>query len=74
MRESALATQDWRFASTFNCFEIVAHQRLFFGARPAFDLSLCRNCVGDLAEPLRIDQRHRQALRRVTAKVAAVVL
>src|SRR5215471_318963 len=55
-------------------FEIAANERLLLGARPALDLALGRDGVGDLLEPLRIGERHRTARRSVAVKMTAVVL
>ena len=55
-------------------FELAANQSLLLRARPALDLSLCLDRIGDPIEPLREDQGDGTALRRIAAECSGVVL
>jgi hypothetical protein len=48
--------------------------KLLSSTRPALDLSLGRNRIGDPIKPLREYQSNRTALRRVAAKNSSIVL
>ncbi len=57
-----------------NAGPIPRDQRFFFGSRPAFDLALSGNRVGDLIEMLREYQTNWPARGRITAELAFVML
>src|SRR5215470_11272421 len=54
--------------------KVSADQRFLLCARPALDLSLGRNRVGDPLEPPRKYQSHRATFCRVTAECSGIVL
>jgi hypothetical protein len=53
---------------------VATGERFFLGARPAFELTLDSNGIGDVGKMLGSDHRHGQTFQSVSAESAVVVL